>query len=198
MTKRLLVLAMTALACVATGASADEKRGTTADGKPYFEATEKVTVQSTVIGLDKTTRLVTLRGEAGDTLSLTAGPEVKNFAQIRVGDVVKTSYTERLTITVEAAGAPEVVTETTTGAAKQGEMPKGSVTERTQYKAQITAIDLKNGTATLKGHDGDEFIVSPLYPENLKKVKVGELVVFTTTETVAVSVEKVATKKKAK
>ena len=38
--------------------------------------------------------------------------------------------------------------------------------------------------------------LTPLHPENLGKVSIGELVVFTHTEGVAVSVEKVVAKKK--
>jgi hypothetical protein len=64
-----------------------------------------------------------------------------------------------------------------------------------QYKATISAIDKAAGTATLKGYDGMEFMVTPIHPENLAKVSVGELVVFTHTSAVAASVKKVAAKK---
>jgi len=195
--KKLLVLVVLVLAAMpaVAGVAKDEKAGTKA-GKPYFEASEKTTEQATVIKLAKATREVTLRSEDGDTLSVVAGAEVKNFAQIKVGDLVKVTYTERLTIHVEAPGTPEMVEETMTGAAKLGEKPSGSMTERTQYKATITAIDKKLGTATLKGYDGEEFVVTPLHPENLDRVKIGELVVFTYTEAVAARVEKVPAKKK--
>ena len=196
MKKKILALAMLALALVAIGANAEEQRGVDAEGRPYFKATEKVTVTATVIGVDKTTRVVTMRGERGDTLAVKCGSEVKNFAQIKVADLVKMSYTETLDITVEAPGKAAVLAEASSGSAKVGEMPAASATTRTQYKAEITAISLENGTATLKGVDGDQFLVSPLYPENLKKVKVGEVVVFTTTETIAVKVERVPAPKK--
>jgi len=74
--------------------------------------------------------------------------------------------------------------------------PAASVSERTQYKATIQAIDKEHGTAKLKGYDGEEFVITPLHPENLDKVAIGELVVFTYTEVMAVSVEKVAPAKK--
>jgi hypothetical protein len=112
-----------------------------------------------------------------------------------VGDVVEVTYTEKLTITVEPAGSPESTTETMTAAAKPGEKPAGSMTQRTQYKASITAIDKAAGTATLKGYEGAEMVVTPIHKENLDKVTVGEMVVFTHTAAVAVSVKKVAAKK---
>jgi hypothetical protein len=199
--KVLWILALLLLASLPTSAGAQDaaktgaKTGTTKAGKPYFEASDKVTANATVVKIDKATRYVWLRGEHGDTTKVKAGAEVKNFAQIAVGDMVEITYTEKLTITVEPAGAAESTSETMTAAAKPGEKPAGSVTERTQYKATITAIDKTAGTATLKGYDGDEFVVTPIHPENLSKVSVGELVVFTHTSAVAASVKKVAAKK---
>jgi hypothetical protein len=199
--KKLLILGLLILAALPSSARAADaaktgaKTGTTKSGKPYFEATDKVTAQATVIKLDKTNRYVWLKGEHGDTTKVKASAEVKNFAQIAVGDMVEITYTEKLTITVEPAGAAESTTETMTASAKPGEMPSGSVTERMQYKATISAIDKAAGTATLKGYDGMEFMVTPIHPENLAKVSVGELVVFTHTSAVAASVKKVAAKK---
>ena len=197
--KRRLILGAMLLATLTTGVRAGEEVKTgLKDGKPYFEATSDVTEQASVTAIDAATRLVTLKKANGETTEITAGDAVKNFAQIKVGDLVKIRYTEKLTVHVEAAGTPEMVTETTTGAAKLGDKPAASATERTQYKASIEAIDKANGTATLKSYNGETFVMTPLHPENLDKVSVGELVVFTYTEAVAASVEKVAAKKKSK
>jgi len=197
--KRRLILGAMLLATLTTGVRAGEEVKTgLKDGKPYFEATSDVTEQASVTAIDAATRLVTLKKENGETTEITAGDAVKNFAQIKVGDLVKVRYTEKLTVHVEAAGTPEMVTETTTGAAKLGDKPAASATERTQYKASIEAIDKANGTATLKSYNGETFVMTPLHPENLDKVSIGELVVFTYTEAVAASVEKVAAKKKSK
>ena len=194
MKKAFLTLVM--LLCTVSLAMAEEtEKATTKDGKPYFEASETVTAQATVLDVNKSNRAIKMRTEKGDTISVTAGPEVKNFAQIKKGDVVKMKYTEKLTVHVEAAGAPEVTDETTMATAKEGEKPKASITQTTEYKATILSIDKEKGTVTLKGMDGAEYEVTPKHPENLDLVKVGELVVFTYTETVAASVEKVKTKK---
>lgn len=194
--QRRLILSTVLLAALVTSVFAGEEVKTgLKDGKPYFEAKSDITKQAAVIGVDAATRGVKLASEAGDTTQVICGPEVKNFAQIKVGDMVKVRYTENLTINVEAAGSAEMTTESSTGAAKLGAKPAGSVTERTQYKATIQAIDKEHGTATLKGYDGEEFVVTPLHPENLDKVAIGELVVFTYTEVMAVSVEKVDAKK---
>ena len=46
------------------------------------------------------------RANNGDTLDVTCGPEIKNFASIAKGDVVKAKYTETLMVHVEPEGTP--------------------------------------------------------------------------------------------
>jgi len=73
----LLLLALPAAATV------QETRGMRG-GKPYLETTNQRTVTATVVAVDKTTRVVKLRTEAGDTVAVVAGPEVKNLAKIKL------------------------------------------------------------------------------------------------------------------
>ena len=73
--------------------------------------------------------------------------------------------------------------------AKKGEMPGGIKGTETTVNATITAIDKKAKTATLKGEDGKSVTVTPRDPKNLEKVKVGDRLVFTKLEAVAIFVE---------
>jgi hypothetical protein len=41
-----------------------------------------------VVGIDKATRTVTLKGPKGNVVDIVAGDEVKNFDQIKLGDFV--------------------------------------------------------------------------------------------------------------
>ena len=52
---------------------------------------DAVQVGATVKAIDKAKRLVTLKGPEGHTFVVQAGPEVKNFDQIKVGDEVVAS-----------------------------------------------------------------------------------------------------------
>src|SRR4051812_38347647 len=53
---------------------------------------------ATVVEINKSARIVTLKGANGRTLDVVCGEEVKNFAQIHVGDNVKVTYKEALTL----------------------------------------------------------------------------------------------------
>ena len=56
----------------------------TAPGKAVVAQTVKAT--ATITALDKTTRDITLKGPQGNLMTVTAGPEVKNFDKLKVGD----------------------------------------------------------------------------------------------------------------
>lgn len=68
--------------------------------------TQSITARVTMI--DKATRMVTLTGPEGNTRAVKAGPEVKRFDEIRIGDQVTVKYTEALLLDVKpAAPAPK-------------------------------------------------------------------------------------------
>jgi hypothetical protein len=168
------------------------QHGTTATGHPSFKATETANGQGTVLSVNKKTRVVKILAAEGDTVAVTCGPEIKNFSQVAKGDVVKVKYTETLMVHVEPAGTPpNMSAQTTSTSAKPGEKPHGTVTDKVSFSGTITAIDMTNSTVTLKGPEGNEMVVHPRVKENLKKVKIGESVVFNYEATAAVSVEKV-------
>jgi hypothetical protein len=157
---------------------------------PAFSAMIKETRKFTITQIDKASRVVTVKNASGDTMSVLCGPEVKNFAQLRVGDEVQTTYKESLTIHVEGSGDAEMTSETMTARAKEGEKPSGSIMERTTAKATIKAIDKAKGTATLQTMSGEQFTVTADNKANLDKVKVGNVVVVTYTVANAISVSK--------
>jgi hypothetical protein len=194
-----LTVMIAVMALVAVPALADQAKSVTStrNGKPYFEASEKMSVKATITKIDVKGRVLTLKEEAGDTVSVEAGPDVRNFNQLAIGDQVKITYTQKLTAHVEAPepgapGAVGAVTETTSVRSKPGEKPGGSLTATTTYRATIVSIDKTKGTATLKGADGQTFTIVARFKENLDKVAVGEIAVFTYTEAIAAKVEKSA------
>jgi len=65
--------------------------------KPAGVVTSSVTVKATVDAIDYDKRTVVLRSEDGRTTTkLDVGPEVKNFAQVKKGDVLVVEQMESL------------------------------------------------------------------------------------------------------
>jgi hypothetical protein len=177
----LLALALPIAAHAQEGASA---------AQPVFSAMAKETKKFSITAIDKPSRVVTLKNAKGDTMSIMCGDEVKNFAQLKVGDEVKTTYTESVTLHLEGAGEAEATSEMHTAQAKPGEMPSAGIMERATSKAKITAIDKVKGTATLQTANGEHFTVTADDKANLDKVQVGNTVVLTVTVSHAIAVTK--------
>jgi hypothetical protein len=188
---------LAALLALALPLGAHAQEGTSATS-PAFSAMVKETKKFSIVKIDKASRVVTVKNASGDTMSVECGPEVKNFAQLKVGDEVQTTYKETLSIHVEGSGEAEATAETMTARAKPGEKPSASITERATAKATIKAIDKVKGTATLQAMNGEEFTVVADNKANLDKVQVGNVVVVTYTVAHAISVSKPTTKSASK
>ena len=186
MNKLLVAIGLAAVVAIPAHAQTGAAMVGTAPGKAA--AVETVKMTATITAIDKATRDVTLKGPQGNEVVLTAGPEVKNFDKLKAGDVINVVYTEQLTIHVEPPGAMSTTAQATETTAQPGEKPGGMYGESVETKATIAAIDKADGSATLVGQEGDTLTVYPQHPENLDKVNVGDLVVFTHTQKVAVSV----------
>jgi len=189
----LLVLSIAAGGCAT--APAGKSAGTA--GPPSWQTSSVVEETATVEAINQSTRMVTLKGPKGNSVTFKASDEVRNLAQVMVGDEVKFAYYESLAVRVlkEGEAFPAAGESAAVARAKPGEKPAGVVGTETTVNATITAIDKAAKTATLKGEDGKSVTVTPRDPKNLEKVKVGDRLVITYTEAVAVSVEKAEKKK---
>ena len=160
----------------------------TAPGKAAAMETTKVT--ATITAIDKATRDVTLKGPQGNEMVVTAGPEVKNFDQLKVGDQVNLNYLEALTLELKKGGGLVVGRTEKAGAAgaKPGEMPAGAVGRQVTVVADVVALDAAKQVVTLKGpkRTVDLHIQDP---EQFKRIAKGDQVEATYTQAVAIAVE---------
>ena len=166
----------------------------TKGGKPYLEMTNHRVMTGTVVAVNQKTREVKVLNTVGDTLTVVAGPQVKNLAKIAVNDVVKIEIKERATVEIATGPAEKDVEDVSTKSGEAGEHPNATTTKKVRKTATIVQIDKATGTVTLKGQDGNTFTAKPKKKETLDQVKVGDLVVFTATKTTATSLVKAEAK----
>ncbi len=163
-----------------------------AAGRPGAVVAGTATVTATIDAIDAATRKVTLKYPDGKMQTITCGPEVRNFDQMKVGDLVKTTYAESVAIWVrKATEKPAAATVETVKVAPKGDMPHATVTKTTEITATVEGIDYKKRTVTLKGPEGNV----NTYPvdkrvKRLNEVKVGDEVVLRVTEAFAIKVER--------
>ena len=150
---------------------------------------------ASVEAINYTNREVTLKGPEGNTVTFTAGPQVKRLNEIKVGDLVHADYyvsvaAELRKPTAEEEKNPVSVTE---GAEREpkSKAPGGIKARRVKIVTTIEAIDRAAHTVPVKGPGGNTVTARVQHPENLAKMRVGEHIVVTYTEALAVSLEKV-------
>jgi len=66
--------------------------------------------------------------------------------------------------------------------------PGGFAARQTTVTARVASIDKKKESISLTGTDGETVVVRVTDPKNLEKVKVGDNLVITYTEAMAISV----------
>jgi hypothetical protein len=159
--------------------------------RPSFYASQSETVSAVVEEINHETRVVTVRKSDGEMLTFTASDEARNLDQVAVGDVLIAEYEESISIEVMAndgveagAAAVEAVART-----EEGEMPGFAAMDAAVIVATVEEINIEANTFKLKGPDGviNEYVARN--PDNLKRAVVGDLVVITITEAVAIVVE---------
>jgi len=151
---------------------------------------EAVRISATVEAIDKATRQVTLKGPDGKTMAVTVGPEVKNFDQIKVGDVVVARYLESLTLELKkgTAGIRERVESSDAAKAKPGERPAGVAAREVRVTGDVIAVDAKKQTVKVRG-PRRTVNLAVKDPEQFKLIKVGDQIEATFVEAIALSVE---------
>lgn len=181
MTRRVLVACLLALSSAGAFTSALAQ-------KPVTQGAA-VTVTATIVAIDSTNRLITLKDKDGLTQTLAAGPDMKRFGELKVGDVVTFRYYESVVYAIQKPGdkAPAPAT----GGIVRGTGPKpgGTISEQMTAVVTIQAVDAKVPSVTIKAEDGSVMSFKVEDPKNIKDVKVGDRVQITYTRALAISVE---------
>jgi len=144
----------------------------------------------TVEAIDPATRAVTLKKADGTFVTTVAGPDIKRFEEVKVGDKITERYYENIVVRVKQPGEPDVVSATkgTTGSAQ--DLPGGTRARQLTITATITAIDPNTPSITFTGPNGWKYTSRVQDTEALAKVKVGDKVDIVWTEAILVSLDR--------
>ena len=148
--------------------------------------TEKVTITATIEAIDKSARLVMLKGEKGNVVTVQVGEEMKRFNELKVGDKVSATYTESLAVSVRQPGQPapastSAVT-TSTGA------PGATAAARDTITVTVLSVDKAHQSVSVKRKDGSEVSMRVENPKYLEAVKAGDTVDITYTRALLLEV----------
>jgi Cu/Ag efflux protein CusF len=171
-----------------------EMKATGVPGKAT--ATRTATMTATIKAIDAATRSVTLQNQAGASQTIKAGPQVQRFDEFAVGDTILVVVEQELVLEYQSAGNPAVAPTAVVAGDRAGpdRAPEGVVAAGVQATVTVTAIDSPNRMVVFQGPAGNLYQVKAGPQVKLEKLKVGDRLLATYVEAVAVKLEKPAKK----
>ena len=200
MRKLLVVTSIVALAVSSAHAQAPQQQGPgffemkASDVPGKATAKRVATATATVKAVDVAARTVTLQNAAGESATLKVGPEVKRLAEFAPGDTLEVIAEQDLVLEYQSAGSPSVPPTAMVAGDRAGadQAPEGVVAAGVQATVTVTAIDSANRFVVFQGPGGNLYQVKAGPKVKLEKLKVGDRLLATYVEAIAVRLEKPA------
>jgi hypothetical protein len=153
---------------------------------------QAASAEATIQDIDRKDRVVTLKGDDGNTVRIKIGEDAPNFDQLKKGDRVKADYYESTALSLQKAGEPienaagrQVITER----GENGRGPTRLVVNTSTLTATVQDVDQKDRMVTLKGPDGKTVkLKADEHVRNFNDIKKGDQVVATFTDAMGISV----------
>lgn len=182
------------LAALFLGCSSD-KKSDDATSKPLtYEESVSGSVTAKVKAVDADKRSITLADDKGNEETFSVNRSVQRLDEVKAGDRVKLDYKATLSAELRPATEEEkehpIVAVGASGRADSSESPAMGMGRGVRAVATVAAVDVPNMLVTLRGPLGDLVVVKGRKKENLEKIHVGDTIVITQINTVAVSLAK--------
>jgi hypothetical protein len=177
------------------GCSSDQKSKEAASTKPLtYEESVSGSVTAKVKAIDPEKRVITLADDKGNEETFTVNRSVQRLDEVKPGDRLKLDYKATLTAELRPATEEEkrhpIMAIGASGRADASAAPAAGVGRGVRVVATVSAVDVPNMLVTLRGPLGDLAVVRGRKKENLEKIHVGDTIVITQIDTVAVSLVK--------
>jgi len=165
-----------------------------------YHTSELVTETATVQSVDLNTRELTIKGEIGSPLTLTVDPRVKRLDEIKPGDTITAVYYVSMASdfhapTEEEKANPIVLVAENMKSYNEAQ-PAGGGMRTFKVVATIEGLNRASSTMSIKGPRGNVHTVKVKQPDKLADLQIGQQIVVTYTEAVAIGVEKPKTAEK--
>ncbi len=179
---------------VALGLAAPLQAGLAADKPLEKEAWNLVEAEATVVAINASTREVTLQDAAGNLATVIAGEAVERFDEIQVGDSVRSEYWTYLRAEFREPTAEEqenpLLVLAEAGQAPPESAPAAEVGALIKAVVTVVAIDTAGREVAIQGPRGRIEILPVLDDAVLNNLEVGEPVIMTYVQAIALSLDK--------
>jgi len=147
------------------------------------------TETASVEAIDVPSHTLTLKKPDGTFVTIVAGPEVKRFAEIKIGDQITARYYENIVVRVKRPGEPDVDTKSQSTTPSGQTLPGGTKATQRTITATITAIDNTMPSVSFTGSNGWNYTSKVQDLAALASFKIGDRVDIVWTDAVLVSLE---------
>ncbi len=166
-----------------------------AAGMAGIGASDTLSLHAKVTAIDLGTRMVTLVGPQGRSVTLKVSDEVRNLPQVKPGDTVNVLYHASVTYVLSPRGTKTPDNSVTAAGARAapGQMPAGVVGAKIVVTSTVVGVDLTAHKLQLIDPAGGLVrtvdVVTPEGQQGMKMIKVGDTITGVVSQALAVDVE---------
>ncbi|MEL7044230.1 MAG: hypothetical protein AAGL66_04320 [Pseudomonadota bacterium] len=167
------------------------------DGKElpaYAERAMAIEVDANVIDVNLESRELVLELPTGEQLTTVVDPAVQRLDEVEIGDSIVVTYLAALAAELRAPTEEELanpwVEGVDAGIAGADEAPGGAVITAVRAVCTIEGMNRILGTVMILDSRGKTHIIRDVQPERIESLRIGQSVVMTFTQAMAVGIEK--------
>lgn len=158
-----------------------------AQGQSPNTVTRQTTATATVDRIDKSTRMLTLRRPENSLQMVYVEPSVKEFDDLKVGDVITVNYLESIVVQVRPGAALSTPRDTTEDARKAGGQ---NVTAQEKVVVTVDSVNPQDQTIVYRTADGMRAVRYVAEKTLLQGLRTGDRIEVTLTRERAIRIER--------
>ncbi len=161
--------------------------------QPAYQS-KPVTVTATIEAIDKTSRVVTLKGPEGNSIDVKAPNQMEGFDSLKVGDEITATYFAAVMIRARKPGDPASTGEPATTVRRTERTPGSETRQERTFTVTVETVDVKTPSVRVKGPLGRSLTLAVSEPKQLESLKAGDTVDLTYYESLLVKIGRPAKK----
>ncbi len=162
----------------------------------YGERAMAIEVDAEVISVDMDTRELVLQLPTGEQVTTVVSPAVQRLNEVAAGDVLVVTYLAALAAELREPTEEELanpwVEGVEAGIAGAEQAPGGAVIDAVRAVCTIEGMNRLLGTVMILDSRGKTHVIGDISPERIETLRIGQSVVMTFTQALAVGIEKPA------
>ncbi|MFT4769531.1 MAG: hypothetical protein ACI8RN_002676 [Glaciecola sp.] len=160
----------------------------------HAERAMAIEIDAEVVAVDTETRELVLQLPTGEQMTTVVDPKVARFSEIAAGDFLVVTYLAALAAELREPTEEEMANPWVEGAdagiAGAEEAPGGAMIAAVRAVCTIEGMNRLIGTVTIMDSRGKAHVIGDVKPERIEQLRIGQSVVMTFTQALAVGIEK--------